>query len=97
LNLLYFFLRGEIRHKLEVLKMKFSGTVLARQSVGEHFKYIIRAVRNKQLVRTAYILSLRVVNVHAVGTVLFEQAVTNKILLGKRFRKHEDRGDAMMA
>lgn len=93
------YFRGKIRHNLEVLKMKFSGNVLA-QSLGGHFKYITRTVCNKQTVPTAYILSLRVVNVHAVGTVLLEQAVTYKILLRKRFKKkkkHEDRGDAKMA
>ena len=46
-------LRGEIRHKLEVLKMKFSGNVLAQQSLGEHFKYINCTLCNKQLLRTA--------------------------------------------
>jgi len=63
-------LRGEIRHTLEVLKMKFSVNVLAQQSLGEHFKYITRTVCNKEILHTAYILSLRVVYVHAVGTVV---------------------------
>jgi hypothetical protein len=62
--------RGEIRHKLEVLKMKFSGNGLAQRG---HFKYITRTLCNIELVATAYILSLRVVNVHSVGTVLLGQ------------------------
>jgi len=79
----FLILRGEIRHKLEVLKMKFSGNVLAQQSLGEHFfKYITRTVCNKEILRTANILSLRVVHVHAVGIMLLEQAVANKICWG---------------
>lgn len=82
MTILCLILRGEIRHNLEVLKMKFSGNVLAQQSLGVHFKYIIRTVCNKQLLCTVYILSLRVVYVHAVGTMVLEQAVTNKICWG---------------
>jgi hypothetical protein len=54
--------RGEIRHKLEVLKMKFSGNVLTQLPLGDHFNYTARTVCNKQLLRTAYTLLLRVVN-----------------------------------
>ena len=67
--------------------MKFSGNVSAQLSVGDHFKDIAHTLCNKELLRTACILSLRVVYVHAVDTVSLEQAVINKILLGETFQK----------